>query len=155
MDKLKNQKCPICNKKTATLIEDQRNFPQFKCFLFSITCSSCHYHKSDIELEPKQKQSIEITNPKTQIAKSSEAIIKIPQIKLNIKPDVSSKGYITTIGGLLSKYKKELEQERDNSETPEERKKAKNKLKKLWKIECENIPPKVILEDPSGNSAII
>ena len=160
MDELKNQECPVCHEKNATLIEDQRNFPKFQCFLFSISCSSCNYHKSDIELEPKQqkKQTIEIKDSKqlkTQIAKSSEAIIKIPQIKLKIKPDVSANGYITTISGLISKYKKELEQERDSADSPEDRKKAKNKLKKLWKVECGDIPIKLILEDKSGNSAII
>ena len=180
MDELKNQECPVCHKKTATLIEDQRNFPKFQCFLFSISCSSCNYHKSDIELEPKKeniecskkisnirselepkqqkKQTIEIKDSKqlkTQIAKSSEAIIKIPQIKLTIKPDVSANGYITTISGLISKYKKELEQERDSADSTEDRKKAKNQLKKLWKVEWGDVPIKVNLEDKSGNSAII
>lgn len=160
MDELKNQECPICHKKTATLIEDQRNFPKFQCFLFSISCSSCNYHKSDLELEPSQqkKQSLKIKGTKQlkiQIVKSSEAIIKIPQIKLTINPDVSSNGYITTISGLISKHKKELEQERDNADTPEDRKKAKNQLKKLWKVEVGEISIKLILEDKSGNSAII
>lgn len=160
MDELKNQECPVCHEKTATLIEDERNFSKFKCFLFSISCSSCHYHKSDIELDPLQekKQSIEIKNSKqikTQIAKSSEATIKIPEIRFTIRPDISSKGYITTVEGILSKYKKELEDERDNAETPEDRKKAKNQLKKLWKVECGDIPITLIIEDKTGNSAII
>jgi len=160
MDELKNQDCPICTKKKATLIEDERSFPSFKCFLFSISCSACNYHKSDIELEPKQpkNQDIEIKNIKdlkVQIAKSSEATIKVPQLRLTIKPDVSSKGYITTVEGILSKYKKELEEERDNADSPEDRKKAKNQLKKLWKVECGDVPIKLIMEDKNGNSAII
>lgn len=106
----------------------------------------------------KKKQSIEIKNSKqlrTQIAKSSEATIKIPEIRLTIKPDISSNGYITTAEGILSKYKKELEEERDSAEDQEDRKKAKNQLKKLWKIELGEIPITLTIEDPSGNSAII
>ena len=160
MDELKNQECPVCRGKKATLIEDERSFSKFKCFLFSISCSSCNYHKSDIELDPpqQQKQEIEINDSKElkiQVAKSSEAIIKIPQLRLTVKPDVSSKGYITTIEGILLKYKKELEDERDNADSPEERTAAKNQLKKLWKIELGEVPIKLIIEDASGNSAII
>ena len=160
MDELKNQDCPVCHEKTATLIEDKRSFKNFKCFLFSITCSSCNYHKSDLEIEPsqKKKQSVSIKNSKelkVQLAKSSEALIKIPEIRLTIKPDISSNGYITTAEGILSKYKKELEEERDSAEDQEDRKKAKNQLKKLWKIELGEIPITLIIEDPSGNSALI
>ena len=35
------------------------------------------------------------------------------------------------------------------------RKKAKNLLKKLWKVECGDEQLKIVIEDPSGNSAIV
>ena len=35
------------------------------------------------------------------------------------------------------------------------KKRCKNLLKRMWKIKLGDIPTKLILEDPSGNSAII
>jgi len=52
--------------------------------------------------------------------------------------------------------KVQVEQIRDNEEEEEEsRKKAKNLVKKLTRIMWGQDTCKVILEDPSGNSAII
>ena len=35
------------------------------------------------------------------------------------------------------------------------KKAAKNLLKKIWKVECGEQEMKVVIEDPTGNSAII
>ena len=55
----------------------------------------------------------------------------------------------------FERFKKILEAERDAADEEDVRKKAKNLLKKLWKVECGDEPLKIVIEDPSGNSAII
>ena len=64
-------------------------------------------------------------------------------------------GYVSNVEGLLERFKKILESERDNADDEDVRKKAKNLLKRLWKIELGEEKVKMIIEDPSGNSAII
>lgn len=162
MDELKNQNCPICKKNTLTLIEETYNIPHFgKCFLMSMNCSDCHFHKADVEAEetkPPCKYTFIIKNKSDlniKVIKSSEATIKIPQLKLSVTPGSSSIGYITNIEGVLSRSKKIIEEQRDLSEEPDLKKKAKNLLKKLWKVECGDLELKIIIEDPSGNSAIL
>ncbi len=162
MNELKNQKCPICKKNTLTLIEETYNIPHFgKSFLMSMNCSNCNFHKADVESEeikPPCKYTFTIKNKSDlniKVIKSSEATVKIPQLKLSVTPGPSSIGYITNIEGILSRFKKIIEEQIDIAEEQEIKKKAKNLLKKLWKVELGELELKIIVEDPSGNSAIL
>jgi len=128
--------------------------------LFSMTCSNCKYHKADIESIEKHepsKYTFEISSEedmKVRVVKSSEATVKIPHIT-TITPGPASNGYITNIEGIFNRVKKQVEVARDTAEEKEDRKKAKNLLKKIMKIMWGRQNQKIIIEDPSGNSAII
>lgn len=162
MDEIKNEQCPFCHEKKLILREEELDIPYFgKCYLMSMTCSNCRYHKSDVEAVDK-KDPVKLTfivkdkkDLNVRVVKSSEATVKIPQLKMDVEPGASSIGYITNIEGLLARFKSILEDQRDNSDDDETRKSAKKLLKKLWKIELGEMELKIIIEDPSGNSAII
>lgn len=162
MRELKNEMCPICHKNNLILIEEEKDIPYFgKCYLMSMTCEDCKYHISDVECENNNgptKHVFVIKNKddlNVRVVKSSEAVIKIPQLRMGVEPGNGSIGYISNIEGVLRRFKKILEDERDNAEDDNERKIAKNLLKKLWKVECGEEELKIIIEDKSGNSAII
>lgn len=162
MEEIKGQVCPICGKKELVLCEDEMDIPYFGlCFLFSMNCSSCGFSKSDVEAEEK-KDPVKITftiedvkDLNARVVKSSNALIKISQLKMSIEPGENSEGFISNIEGLLGKFEKVLEGQRDSAEDKDIRKKAKNLLKKIWKVKCGDVPLKIIIEDKSGNSAII
>lgn len=158
---LEKQPCPMCRNNTLTLTEFTRDVPFFgKVFLFSMNCSSCNYHKADVEpaeqREPS-KYTIEISGEedmKIRVVKSSSATVRIPRIT-TISPGESSNGYITNVEGLLSRVKKIIEHLRDEAEDKSERKKAKNMLKKIQDVMWGRDSLKITIEDPTGNSAII
>ena len=158
---LGGQLCPICGKKTLTLLEEEIEVPFFnKMFVFSMTCSSCKYHKSDVEaLEKKDpvKFTIEIDSEedlKIRVIKSAQATVKIPRI-ITIESAANSNGYITNVEGVINRVMNVIESVRDNEEDKAKRKKAKNLLKKLNKVLWGQEKLKIIIEDPTGNSAII
>ena len=162
MDKIEKETCPVCLKKTLVLTEDEMDIPYFgKTYIFAMKCNECGYGQSDVEAEEqKEPCKIEFTveNKKdlsVRIVKSSEASVKIPQLKMSVDPGVASEGYVSNVEGLLERFKKILEGERDNADDEDVRKKAKNLLKKLWKVELGEESLKILIEDPSGNSAII
>ncbi len=162
MTELKNQACLFCKEKTLTLTEETYNVPHFgKCFLMSMNCTSCNYNSSDVEAEerkPPTRQTFTLENKKdlsVRVIKSSEATVKIPQLKMEVTPGIASSGYISNIEGVLLRFKKIIEKERDSTDEPEVKKQAKNLLKKLWNAELGDFPLKIVIEDPSGNSAII
>ncbi len=164
MDKIDNEKCPMCQKNTLTLYETEQDIPHFgKVFIFGMSCSNteCNYKQNDVEVEkvgePSKIEFI-LNNSKdlsVRVVKSSEATIKIPGLKMEVEPGVASDGYVSNIEGLLQRFKKILEAERDTADEDNIRKKAKNLLKKLWKAECGDEELKIIIEDSTGNSAII
>ncbi len=153
--------CPLCHQNSLILNERETEVPYFgKVFLFSMTCSNCKYHKSDVEaVEQKEpcKYTFEISNEedmKVRVVKSSEATVKIPHIS-TIIPGPASQGFVTNIEGILNRVKYQIETLRDTAEDDEDKKKAKNLLKKLLNIMWGKEKQMMIIEDPSGNSAII
>jgi zinc finger protein len=158
---IRGQECPICRKKTMTMMEDEREIPFFgKCYLFSMNCSSCKYRKADVEAAEKHdptKYTLEVSSEedlKIRVVRSSEGIIRIPHM-ITIEAGENSNGYISNIEGVLNRIKKVLEFARDNEDDKTLQKKAKNQLKKLNKVLWGQESIKIILEDKTGNSAII
>ncbi len=161
MEVVKGEECPICRKKTLELREDSKEIPHFgNVFIFSMTCSGCSFHKADVSCEEKRdpkKYTLEIENEddlKITIVRSAEATLKIPRI-VTISPGAGSNGYITTVEGVLNRVKHQVEMAREDAEEKEAKKKAKNHLKKINKVLWGQEKVKIILEDPTGNSAII
>jgi len=160
-DIVTGEKCPMCMKNTLTLMEQEREIPYFgKVYLFSMTCDNCKYHKADVECvekHPKAKYTLEVKKEedlKIRVVKSGEATVKIPRI-MTITPGSASNGYVTNIEGILNRVKVMLEKTRDAAEDKSARKKAKNMLKKVQDALWGRGELKVIIEDPTGNSAII
>ncbi len=161
-EKIDNEKCPMCGNNSLTVYETEQDIPYFgKLFIFGMNCSSCGYKVSDVEAEEQKegsKYEFTIQNSKdlnVRVVKSSEGTIKIPGLKMSVEPGVGSEGYVSNIEGILQRFKKILEAERDTADEDTIRKKAKNLLKRLWKVECGDEELKIIIEDATGNSAII
>ncbi len=161
MPELKGQKCGMCGKDKATLREEQIDIPLFgKVFVLSVACEDCGYHKSDVEpAERKEpcRYTLEVSSEEdlnVKIIKSGEATVKIPYI-ITIEPGPVSDGYVTNVEGLLEKVKKVIQSEAEAEEDETVRKKAKNLVKKLNKVIFGKEKLKIIIEDPSGFSAIV
>ncbi len=155
------QTCPLCNQNTLVLTERDTEVPYFgKVYMFSMTCGNCKYHKADVEAIEKKdpiKYEFEISSEedmKVRVVKSSEAIVKLPHIA-TITPGPASQGYVTNIEGILSRVKYQIESAKEMEEDEDDKKKAKNLLKKILNITWGKEKQKIIIEDPSGNSAII
>ncbi len=162
MEKLEKQKCVFCHQDKLTLMQDEVDVPYFgKVFVFSMKCENCSFSKSDVEavsIKEPCKITFTVENKKdldVRVVKSSNASIKIPGLKVDSRPGPASEGYVSNVEGLLGRFKNILESARDNSEDEEDKKSIKSLLKKLWKVECGDIPLKIIIEDPTGNSGVI
>ena len=162
MDKLEGQQCPFCKAKKLTLLQDEIEIPFFgKVFAFSMNCTGCGVRQSDVEAaEPKDPCKVTFTTEseadmKVRIVKSSQATVKLPGLRMSVEPGSVAEGYVSNVEGLLGRFEKVVESQRDNSDDDGEKKSAKNLLKKMRKIKYGEIPLKIVIEDPSGNSAII
>lgn len=161
IDVLEGQPCPICNENTLTLTEREQEIPYFgKVHLFSMTCSSCKFHKSDVEMTEKgepTKYTIEVDSEedmKIRVVKSSAATVKIPRI-FSMTPGTASQGFVTNIEGIINRARSAIESAAEMSDDPSAEKEARNHIKKLKKATCGFEKLKIIIEDPTGNSIII
>lgn len=151
----------MCLKKTLTLMEEETEVPYFgKVFVFSMSCSNCKYHKADIECaeqKPASSYTIEINSEKDmkiRVVKSSAATVKIPHV-ITITPGPASEGYVTNIEGIINRAKTAIESAKNSAEEKSDQKKARKLLKKLNRVTWGQEKLKIIIEDKSGNSAII
>ena len=164
MDKVTGERCPMCLKNTLTLTEDEQEVPYFgKVFIFSMACTNneCDFKQADVEAEePKDPCRVTFTTEtekdmNIRVVKSSAATIKIPQLHMSVEPVAVADGYISNIEGLLQRFEEVLKEQKNNDEDDAAKKTAKNLLKKLWKVKLGDIQLKIVIEDPTGNSAII
>ena len=153
--------CPVCNLKELVLTERVTEVPFFgKVFLYSMTCESCKYHRADVETaEHHDPVSIKFVlesekDLTVRVVKSSEATIKIPHM-ITVTPGIGSQGFVSNIEGILNRVKRAIQIAHDGEEDEETKKKAKNHLKKIQRAIWGQEPMIIIIDDPSGNSAII
>ncbi len=153
--------CPVCSQKSLSLTEREQEIPYFgKVLLFAMTCTGCKFHKADIECTEQRESarySIEVSGSgdmPIRVVKSSQATVKIPYVA-DIIPGEASNGYVTNIEGLLQRVKHQVEVIRDTEEDLEAVQKAKNMVKKINRCVWGEEKLKIIIEDPTGNSAII
>ncbi|MBN1377529.1 ZPR1 zinc finger domain-containing protein [Candidatus Woesearchaeota archaeon] len=156
-----DQECPVCHENSLTMKEEVRDINGFGIAHFlSMSCTKCGYYKSDIEADEERKpfkETIKIENENDldiKIIKSADATIKFQRIS-EIIPTDSSNGYITTVKGLLNAEKKKLEELKEGEEDDAERKKIKNKIKKIGRILWGRDSLQITIEDPTGNSVIL
>ncbi len=157
---IQGEKCPLCKQNTLRLIEIERDIPLFgKALLMSMSCTNCYYHKADVELIDKKEPAryeVEIDS----IEKLNYLVVRSSTCKVNLKniasiePGIGTNGFITTIEGLLLRFKRVVEQLLKD-EDKETAKKAKSTLKKISRILGGMDKAKLIIEDPMGNSCIV
>ena len=162
MEKIEHEMCPFCHTKNLTLTQDEVDIPFFgKTYVFAMDCTNCKYHKSDVE-SAEIKDPVRITftvesekDLNVRVVRSSTASVKIPQMRMDVRPGPASDGEVTNIEGVINKFEKIIKQEAEDAEDDDVKKHAKNLLKKFWKVKLGDIPLKIVIEDPTGNSAII
>ncbi|MBI2580955.1 ZPR1 zinc finger domain-containing protein [Candidatus Woesearchaeota archaeon] len=161
LDVVTGEICPVCSQKSLALTEREQEIPYFgKVFLFSMTCNGCKFHKADVECAETRESvrySVEVSGSDDmgiRIVKSGQATVKVPYVA-NIEPGEASNGYVTNVEGLLQRIKKQIEVIRDTEEDQDAVQKAKSLIKKINRCVWGEEKLKIIIEDPSGNSAII
>lgn len=163
-DEITGETCPFCNNKTLSLMETSREIPFFGvCHIFSMDCTSCKYHKSDVESDEDRGPATYTFTVESEddlnvrVIKSSHANIKLGMIG-SIESGEAASGYISNIEGLLKRMQRQIETLRDVASGEGDKstaKKCKNHLKKLTRVLWGQEPLKIVLKDPTGNSAII
>ncbi len=151
--------CPVCGKEMR-ITEVPYEIPYFgKVVLFSMICS-CGYKFSDVILPAAEKPvrykiKVNESTLSARVVKSSSATIRIPELEIEVFPGPRSEGYISNVEGVLLRIENAVKTAMLFSESEEEKRKAEEILQVLEKARKGEKEITLIIEDPSGNSAII
>ena len=137
--------CPVCKESLKVVVKEQASFIGGNLTLISMICEKCSYKSFDIipsesgspsriSFHVKSEQDLNVL-----IARGASASVLIPEIGASIKPGTASPGFITTVEGVLRKFKKHMKTQ-----------KAQSLVDSLL---CGK-PFTIIVEDPCGVSAI-
>lgn len=163
IESLDGEFCPFCHNKSLTLRQAERKVDDYGYLItLSMACQSenCGYYKMDFESEPEKKaykEDLEVNSEDMlpmEVIVSSQATVKIPRMA-TFEPSETSNGYLTTVEGLIKRFKKVQEDIRDSADDKSEKKKAKNAVKKLTKVLFGQESVKISLSDKSGVSAFL
>ena len=152
--------CPVCGSKSLRITDYLYNMPLVgRVILTTGKCTRCGYKYNDVRLaetNPPRRIILKVINQRdlnALVVRASTASITIPEVGLEMHPGPASQGFITTVEGLLERFKEAIELAcRD----PEANKQKCNELLS-WIQNAKNGKKEftVIIEDPEGVSTII
>jgi len=155
------ERCPICGKESDLQFLPY-NIPHFgDAILFVAACPSCGYRSTDVRIlsENKAKQRrYELVVSSAQdlnvrVIRSSFGRIEIPELGVTVDPKEGD-SFISTVEGVLKRVERVVKM-LNRDVVGDKKKRAEQILVKIDEIKAGKASMTLILEDPTGNSAII
>ena len=153
-------RCPVCGAE-SNLEFTPYKIPYFGDIMLSaVSCPSCGYHSSDVILlsEGKNRNRHEMRvssadDLNATVVRSPYGRIEIPELGVCVEPR-KGESFITTVEGVLMRVERVVKMlSREEEGARKER--AERILRRIEDIKAGKAKMKLIIEDPTGNSAII
>ncbi len=155
-------KCPVCGEEKMKVSIYSYDMPLVGPVVIVVgKCASCGYKFVDIRtLERKGNQRIEfqVENERdlnTLVLRSSTATLEIPELQAEISPGPTSQGFLTTVEGVLERFKDIMEFICSDAQDEKERMECEERLKRLKEMLEGKRKFRVIIKDPEGYSKIV
>ena len=153
--------CPVCQAEIQYLYQTEE-IPFFsEILIISTVCPSCGYRLADTQLlrnaEPSRWE-LRIEYPEdmmVRVIRSTNGAISIPELGVRIDPGPACEGFISNVEGVLVRVDGVLSNLRSWAESDEERERIDNLKESIARIQEGLLPATLVIEDLSGNSAII
>ena len=152
--------CPVCNAEIEYLYQTD-NIPYFSdIIIIRALCTKCGYRYVDTQVLTTQapgRQEFRIETPDdidVRVVRSMEGIVMIPELGVRIDPGPACEGFVSNIEGVLNRVTEAVEGVITHGDETE-RENAKKFLEDVAAVKRGERPVTLIIDDPSGNSAII
>lgn len=154
------QVCPVCGEE-ITVTYHREIIPYFSDILIISAACECGYRFADIiilgEGDPV-RWTMKVDDPdalSVRVVRSTSGRLEIPEMGLKVEPGPACLGFVSNVEGVLNRFEGAVEQALSGVETEADREKAIAVREKIAMAKEGRFPFTLILEDPSGNSAII
>ncbi|MHC1610700.1 MAG: ZPR1 zinc finger domain-containing protein [Candidatus Methanospirareceae archaeon] len=151
------EKCPICGAESELHCVPYE-IPFFgEIMIFTAVCASCGLRSTDVMVLSEEKRrrcemvvsSAEDVN--AIVVRSSSGTIEIPELGVSVEPK-SGEAFISTVEGVLNRVENVVKMLSKDSRS---KKRADEVLKQIEEIKSGKASMTLIIDDPTGNSAII
>lgn len=153
--------CTVCNKKTLKCLDFEDDIPYFGRVLnMVVKCENCGFKHNDfifLEEHDPVRLELEISGAedlKIRVARSSHAIITVPELGIMVEPITMGESFITNVEGVFARIIKIIMQLYKDS-AQEEKDRLIEILKKIGLMRAGKLKLTLVIEDPTGNSKII
>ena len=152
--------CPVCNEEVQYLYQTE-NIPYFSDILIIRGyCNACGFRYVDTQVlssraPGREKFLVETPDDMmVRVVRSMQGVIMIPEIGVRVDPGPACEGFISNVEGVLERVAKVAQGVATcGDETEQEN--ARIFLGTIARIKDGQFPVTLIIDDPSGNSAII
>jgi zinc finger protein len=153
--------CPVCQTDIKYLYQTDE-IPYFsEILIISALCPSCGYRLADTQLlrnaEPSRWE-LGIETPDDmmiRVIRSTNGTITIPELGVRIDPGPACEGFISNVEGVLNRIGNVLDSLLSWAEDDDERDRIRCLQEALEKVKEGKLAVTLVIEDLSGNSAII
>lgn len=152
-------KCPSCKKRGIINFHLHRIRYLGEVMESVLRCASCGYRHVDVltlEEKPPARFKVKVECPQDmliRVVRSSNAVVEIPELGVRITPGLASEGYISNVEGVLARVEDVLLSVKKWG--GERKAKAEELLERVKAVKRGDEAVHIIIEDPTGNSAII
>jgi zinc finger protein len=153
------EECPLCGA------ESELHFIPYEIPFFgeimitTAVCPSCGYRSSDVLVLSEEKRRryemmiSSVADLNAIVVRSPFGTIKIPELEVNVEPK-RGEAYISTVEGVLNRVEEVVKMLARDVEGAK-KKRAEVVLKQIEQIKSGEASMTLIIEDPTGNSAVI
>jgi zinc finger protein len=152
--------CPLCQREISFIYQTE-DIPFFRSLLIiSARCEDCGFRYTDTQLlansEPSRWELAVRAEEdlSVRVVRSMQGAVSIPELGVRIDPGPACEGFISNVEGVLSRIES-VAAGIAASGDEDEREAAVLFLEKIHLARDAAIPFTLIIEDPTGNSAIL
>jgi len=154
--------CPYCGQPDLVMRSLPLEIPFFGDALqTTLLCLHCTFRHADVLLMkegPPVRYEMRVDTPRdlwARVVRSSNGTIRIPELGATIEPRQRGESFVTNAEGVLSKVRDIIEFVRRNADSATSRRRAEQALARIESMVAGREPFTLIVEDPTGNSAIL
>jgi len=153
------EKCPVCGTESELQFLPYE-IPHFgEAMIFTVVCPSCGYRSTDVMIlsgEKRRRYEMEVSSAQdlnVQVIRSSFGSIEIPELGVSVEPG-RGESFISTVEGVLKRVEEVLKM-LSRDVVGGKKKRAEYILKQIEQIKAGEMCMTLIIDDPTGNSALI
>ena len=153
--------CPFCGRASLVMRSLSLTIPYFGDALqTTVLCKACSFRHADLLLTQERTPAryelhVEGNDLGARVIRSASGTIRVPELKVSVEPGPGAEAFVSNAEGVLQRVRNVVTFAVRSSDSPASRKKAERTLATLDNMIAGRKSFTLVLEDPTGNSAIV